>query len=269
MSLIQAVLMGLLQGATEFLPVSSSGHLVIVPWLLGWPDPGLAFDSVLHLGTLLAVLLYMRADIVTVVAGWWRSVRRRSLELPEERLGWLIVISTIPGAVFGFLAEDYFEALFASPRAVALLLLVTGVLLVASERLGRRARDMQQAGWRDAVWIGLAQALAIAPGLSRSGTTIAGGLLRGLRREDAARYSFLMVIPIIAGAAGLQIVKLIGAGVDAAQVANLLVGFAIAFLAGYAAISFLLSYLRTRSLLPFAVYCWGFGLLTLAITYIR
>ncbi len=269
MTILQAMLMGLLQGATEFLPVSSSGHLVLVPWLFGWPDPGLAFDSVLHLGTLLAVLAYMRAEIAVVVAGWWGSVRRRTLELPEERLGWLIVVSAVPGAVLGFLLEDYFEALFASPRSVALLLVVTGALLVASERLGRRDRCLQQAGLRDAVWIGLAQALAIAPGISRSGATIAGGLLRGLRREDAARFSFLIVIPIIAGAAGLQLVKLVGTGIDSSQAANLLVGFAVAFLVGYAAIGFLLGYLRTRTLRPFALYCWGFGLLSLAITYIR
>jgi len=261
--------MGLLQGATEFLPVSSSGHLVLVPWLLGWPNPGLAFDSVLHLGTLLAVLAYMRAEIVVVIAGWWRSVRRRTLDSPEERLGWLIVVSAIPGAILGFFLEDYFEALFASPRSAALLLLVTGALLVASERLGRRDRCLHQAGLRDAVWIGLAQALAIAPGISRSGATIAGGLLRGLRREDAARFSFLIVIPIIAGAAGLQLAKLVNTGINASQSTNLLVGFVAAFVVGYAAIGFLLGYLRTRTLRPFAFYCWGFGVLSLAITYIR
>lgn len=261
--------MGLLQGATEFLPVSSSGHLVLVPWLLGWPDPGLAFDSVLHLGTLLAVLLYMRAEIAAVAAGWWCSVRRRSLKLPEERLGWLIAVSAIPGAVLGFLAEDTFESLFASPRSVAALLLVTGLLLVVSERLGRRIRSVSQAGLRDAAWIGLAQAVAIAPGISRSGATIAGGLLRGLRREDAARFSFLIVIPIIAGAAGLQLAKLVVGGIAVRQGMNLVAGFIVAFLAGYAAIGFLLRHLRTRTLLPFALYCWGFGLLSLVITFIR
>lgn len=261
--------MGLLQGATEFLPVSSSGHLVLVPWLLGWSSPGLAFDSVLHFGTLLAVLVYMRAEIAVVVVGWWNSVRMRRIDRPEERLGWLIVVSAIPGAVLGFLAEDYFEALFASPRAVAVLLLVTGALLVTSERLGRRIRSLHQAGLRDAVWMGLAQALAIAPGISRSGATIAGGLLRGLRRDDAARFSFLMVIPIIAGAAGLQVVKMIDVGIDAAQATNLIIGFTVAFLAGYAAIGFLIGFLRTRTLLPFALYCWGFGLLSLGITFIR
>jgi undecaprenyl-diphosphatase len=268
-SLFQALLLGLLQGATEFLPVSSSGHLVVVPWLLGWPNPGLAFIAVLHLGTLLAVLFHMRAEVAAVVAGWWRSVRRRSLELPEERLGWLIVISAIPGSALGFLAEDYFEALFASPRSVAFLLLVTGLLLVAGERLGRRVRSMDEARLQDAVWIGLAQALAIAPGISRSGATIAGGLLRDLRREDAARFSFLMVIPIIIGAAGLQLAKLAGAGIDAGEGLNLLAGFVVAFLAGYAAIGFLLSHLRTRTLLPFALYCWGLGFCTLIVTFIR
>jgi len=268
-NVLQAMLLGLLQGATEFLPVSSSAHLVIVPWLLGWSNPGLAFDSVLHLGTLLAVLLYMRREIEIVVRGWWRSVRRRNLALPEERLGWLIVLSTIPGAVLGYLAEDYFEALFGSPRAVALLLLVTGGLLVASERIGQHSRPLQQASWRDAIWIGLAQAMAIAPGLSRSGTTIAGGLLRGLQREDAARFSFLMVIPIIAGAAGLQIIKLIRVGIEPTQLLNLGAGFVVAFLAGYAAIGFLLGFLRKRPLYAFALYCWGFGLLTLVITFIR
>jgi len=261
--------MGLLQGVTEFLPVSSSGHLVLVPWLLGWPNPGLAFDAVLHLGTLLAVLAYLRAEIALIVAGWWRSLRRRRIALPEERLGWLVIVSVIPGGVLGFLAEDYFEALFGSPRSVALSLLVTGLLLVASERLGRRIRFINQAGLQDAVWIGLAQAMTIAPGISRSGATIAAGLVRGLRRDDAARFSFLMAIPITAGAAGLQLARLLGAGIDASYGLSLAAGFAVAFLAGYAAIGFLLGHLRTHTLFPFAVYCWGFGLLALIVTYIR
>jgi len=268
-SLMQALLMGLLQGATEFLPVSSSAHLVLVPWLLAWPNPGLAFDSVLHLGTLGAVLVFMRADIALIVGAWWRSVRRRRCDLPEERLGWLIIISTIPGAVLGFLAEDYVEALFASPRPVACLLLVTGLLLVVSERLGRRVRSLDEAGVGDAIWIGLAQAIAIVPGISRSGATIAGGLLRGLRREDAARFSFLIAIPIVAGAAGLQLAQLLSGGIEGSELLNLMGGFAAALIAGYAAIGFLLDHLRRRTLLPFALYCWGFGLCSLIVTYIR
>ena len=269
MSLFQAIVLGLIQGATEFVPVSSSGHLVLLPWLLGWPNPSLAFDSVLHLGTLFAVLIYLRREIAVVIDGWLQSVQRRSLALPEERLGWLLIVSTIPGVVVGFLIEDYIERLFGTPRAVAVFLLVTGAILVVSERLGRRSRTMGDLTVRDAVWMGLAQALAIAPGISRSGATIASGLTRALGREDAARYSFLMVIPIIAGAAALQIADLINAGLGSAGVLNLGAGFLVAFIAGYAAIGYLLRHLQQRSLRPFAFYCWGFGALSLIVTFIR
>ncbi|MHB0857607.1 MAG: undecaprenyl-diphosphatase UppP [Anaerolineae bacterium] len=267
MSAFQAVMLGLLQGATEFLPVSSSGHLVLVPWLLGWGEPGMLFSVMVHLGTLLAVFLYFWADILALLRGAWLSVRERRLDTPATRLPWLLVISAIPGAILGYLFDDYVEQLLSAPQVVALLLLVTGLLLVVSERLGRRLRTMDQMGIADAVTIGVAQALAIVPGISRSGATIAAGLGRGLQRDTAARFSFLMSLPIIAGAAGAQILSLEHG--EAVNLGPLAIGFFVAAASGYLAIRFLLNYVRTHSLCPFAYYCWIVGLFFLVITAIR
>ena len=259
----QALLLGILQGATEFLPVSSSGHLVIVPALLGWPDPGLSLDTVLHLGTLVAIVAYFRRDLVQLLAAAWHSLRARSLAEPEARVAWGIVIGTVPAAVIGFLLEDTFERLFGMPRVAAGFLLVTAALLLISEFLARRERALDSLSWRDVLLIGLAQTLAIAPGLSRSGSTIAAGLLLGYRRDDATRFSFLLAVPIILGGGLYQLLKITHTGFGSTSFTAMLCGFAAAAVTGYLAISGLLALVRRHSLWPFAAYCALLGTLVL------
>jgi len=265
-SVLQAVVMGLLQGVTEFVPVSSSGHLVLVPWLLGWEVPGLTYDAVVHLGTLAALLVHFRRRIRQLATGWWQSLRRQNTATDDARLSWLVLASAMPGALFGLLGRSFFEGLLGSPWAVSLLLLVTGAILVVSERLGRKVGDLQGLRPGDALAIGLAQGLAIAPGISRSGATIAAGMLLGLRRDEAAQFSFLTAMPMIAGAAAASLLKAAHAGDLAPQAPQLGAGFLAAMATGYLAVRFLLGYVRRRNLRPFAWYCWGVGLLGLALS---
>lgn len=269
MNLFQAFFLGVLQGATEFLPVSSSGHLVLVPWLLGWPAPGLAFDAVVHWGTALAVVVYFWRDWAILVQSVFRSLRERSLVGPNARLAWFILLGTLPAALTGWLLQDFFEGMFARPIAAAGFLLVTAALLAASERLGHRERDLDGLAWLDALLVGLAQALAIFPGISRSGATIAAGLARGLRREPAARFSFLLATPIILGAGLLKLVDLAHMGGLAAQIPMLVTGFVAAGLVGFGCIHFLLRYLQRRRLYPFAVYCAVAGVACLLVALVR
>ncbi len=255
---IIAFLLGILQGATEFLPVSSSGHLVLVPWLFGWPAPGLAFDVVVHWGTALAVVVYFWRDWVTIV---------KEARFFPQNLASLILLGTLPAALIGYLLEDFFEGMFARPVAAAGFLLVTAALLATTEWLGCRERDLDKLTWLDALTIGLAQALAILPGISRSGATIAAGLARGLRREPAARFSFLLATPIILGAGLLKVMDLAQAGDLAEQAPMLVVGFVTAGVVGFGCIHFLLRYLQRHRLYPFAVYCAvaGFACLLVAL----
>ena len=299
MNILHAFLLGVLQGATEFLPVSSSGHLVLVPWLLGWPAPGLVFDAVVHWGTAVAVVAYFWRDWVSLVRAALGSVWGLLLRIlrtspsaekpqaggaiseleptaqsapdcpPDARLAWLILLGTLPAAFAGWLLEDFFEGMFARPAAAAAFLLVTAALLTASERLGRRERDLATLACPDALLVGLAQALAIFPGISRSGATIAAGLARGLRREPAARFSFLLATPVILGAGLLKVVDLAQMGGLAVQAPTLVVGFLAAAVVGFGCIYFLLRYLQRRRLYPFAVYCAVAGVACLLVALIR
>jgi undecaprenyl-diphosphatase len=268
-NIIQALVLGIVQGATEFIPISSSGHLVLVPWLLDWPEPGLVFDTVVHWGTLLAILAVFWRDLVALARAWAGSLVERNLDQTEARLAWLIIVGTLPTALMGYLWEDFFESLFSSPGRVAVLLLVTGAILALSERLGKRQRSLNDLGWLDSVLIGLAQGLAIAPGISRSGATMAMGLLRGVKREAAARYSFLLATPIIVGAGLLQLVELFQAGAARANWVPLTVGFLAAAVSGYVCIRFLLAYLQRGKLYVFATYCWLAGIACLIIFLTR
>lgn len=269
MTLLQAILLGILQGATEFIPVSSSGHLVLLPWLLVWPEPGLAFDAIVHWGTVLAVLVVFWRDLYRLLLAGLKSLRTRSLADPDSRVAWWIVVGTIPAAAIGYLFQDFFERLFSTPLAAAVFLLVTGFILSVSERLGSRTREAEEMSWFDALLVGLAQAAAILPGISRSGATIAAGLLLGVKRAAAARFSFLLVVPAVLGAGILSLVDLVGAGSLTGEWPLLVGGFLAAAVSGYLCIRFLLSYLRQGQLYVFAIYVWLFGAASLVVALVR
>ncbi|MBW7883057.1 MAG: undecaprenyl-diphosphatase UppP [Caldilineaceae bacterium] len=272
--LIKALILGIVQGATEFIPVSSSAHLVLVPWYLGWESPSLLFDTILHWGTLVAIVIVFWRDFIALLRAWIMSLTQRSLADPDALLAWLIIVGTVPAVVLALLFKDQFESLFLNPRAVGVFLLVTAGLLTVSERLGRhqeQARGLNQLNWIDAIVIGFAQALALAPGISRSGSTISAGLGRGVRRDIAARFSFLLGTPAFFGAGLFQLID-VGRADMGQIVGNLLplaVGFAAAAVSGVLAIRFLLAYLRTRTLYVFALYCLVVGLVTIAVSFVR
>jgi undecaprenyl-diphosphatase len=286
----QAIVLGLTQGLTEFLPVSSSAHLIIVPWLFGWPEPGLAFDAATHLGTLAAALVYFRREIAGMLralptaaahpAALLRDVppgAKRSPREADARLFLLIAVATIPGLVAGLLGQNAIEAFFhgsggaAPDRAIVVLaiaLMALAALLWAAERMAAHMRRIDHLGWRDAVSIGLAHAAAIIPGVSRSGATITAGLFDGLRRDDAARFSFLLGIPIIALAGLKGVYDLVHAGIDANELMVLIVGVAVSGLSGFAAIWGLLRYLRRSSTLVFVAYRFALGLLLILLVLV-
>lgn len=262
---LQAMILGVVQGATEFLPVSSSGHLVVLPWALGWAAPSLAFDTILHLGTLLAVLLYFANDIVAVVTAWAASVWQRRLVSDESRIGWLLIIATVPGILAGLLLDKWFEEAFSNPALVGWFWMATAAILSVAELSRHGVITSPRLGTARALAIGCAQALAILPGISRSGATIGIGMMVGLKREEAARFSFLLAVPIILGAAGSQLLKLRSACWQSEGAAVMLIGFAVAAVTGYICIALLLRYLRRRPLYPFAAYCLVIGVATVLL----
>ncbi|MBN1813578.1 MAG: undecaprenyl-diphosphatase UppP [Anaerolineae bacterium] len=271
MNLFQALILGIIQGTTEFLPVSSSGHLVLVPWLLGWEEPGLTFDAVVHWGTALAVIVYFWREWLALIQAVFQAIRQRSIADPKARLALLIIVGTVPAALIGYALEDFFEQMFSRPSAAAAFLLVTAVLLSVAEWLGRREHDLEQMTWLDALLVGLGQALAIFPGISRSGATIAAGLARGLKREPAARFSFLLATPVILGTGAFKLLDLAQAGDLTGQIPALVVGLVGASAVGFGCIHFLLRYLQHRRLYPFAIYCAAAGIICLivAVTGLR
>lgn len=265
MSILEALILGLLQGAAEFLPISSSGHLVLVPWWLGWDDPPLMFDVVVHVGTTVAIITYFWRDWLGLLVAGWQAIRERAITTPQQKILLFILLGTIPGVVAGLLLEDYFESVFSEPILVAGMLLVTASLLVLSETLAQGGKPLDDLSLSDALIIGTAQALAIIPGISRSGSTIAAGLVRDFSRSDAARYSFLLATPIIIGAGAKQGLDVIlgEATLQSDMVGALVVGFLASALMGYACIVFLLALVRRQPLYGFAVYCVVFGLVSI------
>jgi undecaprenyl-diphosphatase len=266
MGLFEALVLGIVQGLTEFLPVSSSGHLVLLPAVLKWESPSLVFDTTVHLATLLAVVAVFWHDLGGLIVSWWQGLHNgQPFGATESRLAWWVILGTVPGVIAGLFLGEIFESFFANPRAVGAFLLLTALLLVLAEILGRRQHDLSKMTWLDSLLIGLGQAAAIAPGLSRSGTTMSVAMFRGLTREAAARFSFILSIPIIAGAGLVQLVRLVRYGDLSSEAPVLLVGFATAAIFGYASIRLLLVYLRQRRLYPFAVYCAVVGLLAVTL----
>jgi len=264
-TILQAVILGIVQGLTEFIPVSSSGHLVLVPHLLGWKlveSQVFIFDVLVQWGTLFAVIAYFWKDLVAIATAFVQGIfAGKPLQNEDARMGWYLILATIPAVIVGLLCKDYVEAAFNDVRATGAFLLLTAVLLVVAERVGRRKRDMASITWLDALFIGCAQVLALLPGVSRSGSTIAGGMARNLDRPAAARFSFLMSVPVMLGAGVLALKDLFALPEMDHFLLPLAVGFVVALLSGYIAIRWLIAYLNKHSLYLFAGYCTLVGLL--------
>lgn len=255
MNILHATVLGALQGFAEVLPISSSAHLILVPWLLKWPESGLTFDVALHLGTFLALALYFRSDIVAILSGFFEAVSSRSLDTPAKRLPILIIAATVPAAIMGKLYEHQVEDLFRSnPLLIASFLIIFGITLGIADIAGRKVLAMEQIKPASALTIGLFQCLALIPGVSRSGITITAGLMLGFTRESAARFSFLLSLPIVAGAALLKSIHLIKDGIPAGEGVPMLVGILVSAVTGYISVAFLLKFVQKHSVSPFVWY---------------
>jgi undecaprenyl-diphosphatase len=256
-SILQAIVLGLVQGATEFAPISSSGHLILVPWIFGWQPIGdldlkKAFDVALHVGTLLGALIYFRHDVARYARAWVRSIRTRHLSTPDERVAWALAIGTIPGALIGALFEDVIQDRLGAPLLIAVMLVVFGIVLVVVDRMARSDRAFDTIGPRTGLALGTAQALALQPGVSRSGVTITAARALGLDRESAARFSFLLSLPIIAGAAIYEAIELAGTGLEG-HGAEFVAGMVASAISGFVVIRWLLRYLRRHD---FTLFLW-------------
>jgi len=277
LTILQAIILGIVQGLTEFLPISSSGHLILVPWLFNWhfllnnPDLNKTFDVALHLGTFVAVLVYFWREVVRLVAAWVRSVARRSLADPEARLAWLLLVSTIPAAFLGVVFESFIEDRLGKPWLIAVMMIVFAFVMYAIDHVAKLDRDLDALTWTDSILIGIAQAFALCPGVSRSGVTMMTGLALRLDRESAARYSFLLSIPVIGGAAAYKAVHVAKDGLPAGTAMPFVVGIASAAISGMIAIWFVLRYLKTHNFNLFVVYriVVGVAVLILIVAGVR
>ena len=265
---IQGALLGIVQGLTEPLPVSSSAHLVLVPWLLGWSEHSLTYDVALHMGTLAALLIFFWKDWWALARAWFRGAAAGDRTL-DRRLGLTLVLGTIPAAIAGVLFEDLIESSLRSPPLIATVMLFASLVILAADRLGRRTLPLGAITYPRAFLIGLAQASALVPGVSRSGATISAGLALGLTREAAARYAFLLATPITAGAGVLKLKDLFETGIPTNLQAAFITGIGVSFVVGLLAIGFLLRYLRRNSLMVFIVYRIALALFVLALSFTR
>ncbi|MBT1070660.1 undecaprenyl-diphosphatase UppP [Pelotalea chapellei] len=255
MNLLHALVLGALQGFTEVLPISSSAHLILVPWLLKWPESGLTFDVALHLGTFIALTLYFRKDIMEMISSFFDALSSRSLDTPAKRLPFLIIAATVPAAVVGKLFEHKVEEIFRSnPLLIAIFLIVFGIILGITDIAGRKVRGLEEIGTKSALTIGLLQCLALLPGVSRSGITITAGLALGFTRESAARFSFLLSLPIVIGAALLKTIHLAKHGIPAGEFLPMMAGIVASAITGYISVAFLLKFVQKRSISPFVWY---------------
>ncbi|MGA8850432.1 MAG: undecaprenyl-diphosphate phosphatase [Aeromicrobium sp.] len=261
---MRAVVLGIVQGLTEFIPISSSAHLAIVPKLLGWEDPGAAYTAVVQIGTELAVLLYFWHDIWTIGSGWVRGVfSKEARRAPEWRMGWFIIIGSLPIVILGLLLQDLIDREFRNLWVIGTTLIVLGLVLGLAEKFGRKVKPLDQLNARDAVLLGVAQAGALVPGVSRSGATISMGLFLGYERAVATRYAFLLAIPAVVGA-GVYKLKDIG-GDNAYGWGPTVVGTVVSFVVGLAVIHWILKYVSTHSYAPFVAYRVGLGALVLIL----
>ena len=262
MTLLQAVILGLVQGLGEFLPISSSAHLVLIPWLFGWTDPGLTFDIALHIGTLVAVVIYFWKD-------WWKLIIKGFTEVRsiEGRLFWYLVAASVPGAIGGFLLEKKAETIFRSPLLIAAMLIGMGILLYWADRRSAKNIEINKITFGTSMLIGISQILAIIPGVSRSGITMTTGLLMGITRVGAARFSFLLSTPIIFGAAMVKLPHVISN--SSLITVNFMIGMVASCITGLMGIGFLLRYLQTKDFLPFVWYRFMLGALVIVVTVVR
>jgi len=262
LTIVQAVILGLAQGLGEFLPISSSAHLVLVPWFFGWTDPGLTFDVALHVGTLVAVVLYFWRD-------WWQLIIKGFTDVrsAKGRLFWYLAAATVPGAAAGYLLEEKAETVFRSPALIAVMLILMGILLYWADRRSAKNIEMNHITFGASILIGISQALAIIPGVSRSGITMTTGLLTGMTREGAAKFSFLLSTPIILGAAMVKLPHVIS---NSSMITpSFVIGMLVSCITGIVSIGFLLRYVQTKNFLPFAWYRFILGALVLIMTGVR
>ena len=263
--MLRSVVLGLVQGLTEFLPISSSAHLAIVPRFLGWDDPGAAYTAVVQIGTELAVVLYFWKDIWSIGTGWLRGlVSADARRLPEWRMGWFVIIGSMPIVLIGLALESLIDREFRNLWVIGTTLIVLGIVLGIAERVGRRTRPIEDLTWTHATLLGLAQAAAVVPGVSRSGATISMGLLLGYERAAATRYAFLLAIPAVVGA-GVYKLKDVPGGENAYGWGPTLVGTVVSFVVGLAVIHWLLQYVSKHSYAPFVIYRIALGLLVLGL----
>ena len=274
MSWLEAIVLGIVQGLTEFLPISSTGHLRIIPAFAGWSDPGAAFTAIIQLGTTVAVLIYFRADLWRVARTWLRSLRDPAVrDHVDARMGWYLILATIPIVIFGFTFKDQIENGARDLYLIGIVLIAFSFVMLAAERFARQDRDEREIRRGDALTIGFAQALALIPGVSRSGSTISAGLFRGFTRETAARFSFLLSLPAIVLAALFEMRGVVTGSEDLTTKAGesisageVLVSSFFAFVVGYASIAFLLRFLTRHGLGVFVVYRLVLGVVILALT---
>ncbi len=269
MTLFQSIIMGIIQGASEFLPISSSGHLVLAPYVFGWdipPQEAFIFDVLVQVATLTAVIIYFWKDLLLILKSIFNGIIRRKLIYDfHSRLGWYLILATIPAGLAAIFFKDIFEKSFSNPKAAAIFLICTSIFLLIAEIFGSRTRTLETVSWLDALWIGFFQVFALFPGISRSGSTISGGMLRGFNRESSARFSFLMSVPVMSAAGVLAISDLLSLPNLLSKLPIYFAGFITAALVGYLAIRWFIVYLSKKSLYLFAGYCGAIGLIFLIL----
>jgi undecaprenyl-diphosphatase len=274
MNIIQAIILGIIQGLTEFLPISSSGHLVLLPFFLNWELPVkemFVFDVLVQLGTLVAVIIYFRKELLSIISGFFKQLfTGKPFATHEARMGWLLIVATIPAGLAGLFLDEIVEQTFSSPLFTGIALLVTAVLLLVAEWVSKKIGDLKDITFLTALVMGLMQALALFPGISRSGSTISGGMFRNLKREAAGKFSFLMSIPIMLAAGGLSTYKMVKEVSDLSSFLPLMaIGFLTALVVGYFSIRWLLKFLNKHSLTWFSLYCALLGGTAILVSALR
>jgi undecaprenyl-diphosphatase len=273
LDIIESIILGIVQGISEFLPISSSAHIIIVPWFFGWGEPGLMFNVAVHMGTLLAVLLFFRTDILAMAMALPKGIATgKPLADPMSRMALIILVGSIPAGLIGFTLGGQIEDMFHTGgngrlalTIIALMLIVVGLLMLLVERRLPQHREFERITWRDGIVIGIAQAVALIPGTSRSGSTITAGMILGLRKEVAARFSFLLGVPAVTGAGVLEAMNLAERGLSADERLPFIFGAGASLVVGYISIAFLLKFLQSNSVIVFTVYRCGLGVVMLVL----